>query len=233
MAWWPMPILLLLLVATVLALVFGPQYWVRRTMARHAGERPDFPGTGGELARHLLDEAGLHDVKVEEGEEGGDHYSPQEKAVRLSPLNYHGRSVTAVAVAAHEVGHAIQDAQGYKPLVWRQVLVEQAQKAQAVGIVLLMAAPLVFGLVRSPAVLVSELLAAFAIMGTTVAVHAVTLPTEFDASFNRALPVLRNYVREDDMPAARQVLRAAAYTYVASALVSLLDVMRWLRLLRF
>ena len=228
-----MPILILLLVAAILALVFGPQLWVRRTMARHADERPDFPGTGAELARHLLDEAGLKDVKVETAGEEGDHYSPDDKAVRLSDLNYHGRSVTAVAVAAHEVGHAIQDAQGYKPLVWRQQLARQAQKAQAVGAVLIMASPLVFGLVRSPAVLVLELLAAFANMGTTVAAHAVTLPTEFDASFNRAMPLLKKYIHENDLPAARQVLKAAAYTYVASALVSLLDVMRWLRVFRF
>jgi len=228
-----MPFLILLLGATVLALIFGPQIWVRRTMARHADERPDFPGTGSELARHLLDEAGLHDVKVEPAGEEGDHYDPQAKVVRLSDLNYHGRSVTAVAVAAHEVGHALQDAQGYKPLQWRQMLVQHALVAQRIGAVLMLASPLVFGFTRSPALLVMELLAAFAIMGMTVAVHAVTLPTELDASFNRAMPVLKKYIREDDLPAARQVLKAAAMTYVAAALVSLLDVMRWLRVLRF
>ena len=122
-----MPILILLFVLALLALVFGPQYWVRRTMARHAGERPDFPGTGAELARHLLDEAGLQNVRVELDEGQGDHYHPVEKAVRLSELNYHGHSVTAVSVAAHEVGHALQDQQNYGPLVWRQKLVVQAQ----------------------------------------------------------------------------------------------------------
>ena len=229
-----MPVLILIFVAALLALIFGPSYWVRRTMAAHAGERPDFPGTGAELARHLLDEAQLFDVKVEPAdEELGDHYDPQDRIVRLSPLNFHGKSVTAVAVAAHEVGHAVQHAQGYKPLIWRQVLVRQAQKAQTVGAVILMAAPLVFGLLRAPSVLIIEILAAFAIMSTTVAVHAATLPTEFDASFKRALPVLKNYIKQEDMPAARSVLRAAAWTYVASALVSLLNVMRWLRFLRF
>lgn len=228
-----MPILIALGLAAILALVFGPQYWVRRTMARHADERPDFPGSGGELARQLLDEAGLKSVGVEVTDEEGDHYDPTEKVVRLSPLNFHGHSVTAVAVAAHEVGHALQDANGYKPLVWRQALVLQAQTVQRFGALLLVASPLVFGFTRSPAMLAIELLAAFAIMGTTVAVHAVTLPTEFDASFNRALPVLKNYLRAEDLPAAREVLKAAAWTYVAAALVSLLNVMRWLRVLRF
>ncbi len=228
-----MPILAVTLILAFLALVFLPQYWVRQTMARHANERADIPGTGGELARHLLDEAGLKDVKVETAGEEGDHYNPQEKAVRLSDLNFYGHSVTAVAVAAHEVGHALQDAQGYKPLVWRQTMVVQAQTVQRIGAILLLGAPIVFGLTRSPALLAMELLAAFAIMASTVAVHAVTLPTEFDASFKRALPVLRHYLREEDMPAASQVLKAAAWTYVAAALVSLLNVMRWLRVLRF
>jgi len=228
-----MVILIGLIVLALFALLFGPQYWVRRTMARHANERPDFPGTGAELARHLLDEAGLPDVKVECVDDAlGDHYAPQDKAVRLSGPNFHGRSVTAVAVAAHEVGHALQDAQGYAPLVWRQRLVGQAEVARRVGATVLLLSPLVFGLVRSPSLLILEVLAAFAIMGTTVAVHAMTLPTELDASFNRALPALRQYLRPDDMPAARQVLKAAAYTYVASALISLLDVMRWLRVFR-
>ena len=85
----------------LLALIFVPRLLIRSTMARHARERADFPGTGGELARHLLDEAGLTEVKVEMVETG-DHYSPDDKAVRLSKANFEGRSVTAVAVAAHE-----------------------------------------------------------------------------------------------------------------------------------
>ncbi len=74
-----------------------------------------------------------------------------------------------------------------------------------------------------------------AILASTIVIHAVTLPVEFDASFQRALPILKNgrYLDDHDMPAARQVLKAAAFTYVAAALVSLIDVARWLRILRF
>ncbi|MBM3609381.1 MAG: zinc metallopeptidase [Alphaproteobacteria bacterium] len=228
-----MVILGLIAGAAFLALIFGPSWWVRRTMAAHGAERSDFPGTGGELARHLLDEAGLQAVKVEETSELGDHYDPVEKAVRLSPDNFHGRSVTAVAVAAHEVGHAVQDRDGYAPLRWRQALVVQAQKLQTIGVVVMMSAPLVFALLRAPGMLALQIVAALAIMASTLAVHAVTLPTEFDASFRRALPVLENYLPGEDLPAARKVLKAAAWTYVASALVSLLDVLRWFRILRF
>ncbi|MCC2095966.1 MAG: zinc metallopeptidase [Hyphomicrobiales bacterium] len=224
-----MPFLIILVSIAFLALMFGPQVWVQQTMRRHGQDRPDFPGTGAELARHLLDEAGLQHVAVESTQEG-DHYDPGDKTVRLSPSNYSGKSVTAVAVAAHEVGHAVQDRDGYAPLRIRQKLVVQANMVQRIGIVLLTAAPFVFAVLKSPALLLVEILAAIAIMATTVAVHAVTLPTEFDASFRRALPVMENYISRADMPAARQVLKAAAYTYVAAALVSLLDPRLWLRI---
>ena len=227
-----MVILGLLGAVLFLALVFGPQAWVRSTMAKHAVERPDYPGTGGELARHLLDEAGLNDVKVERVAEG-DHYSPADKAVRLSETNFDGRSVTAVAVAAHEVGHALQHADAYGPLMLRQKLVGHAVVIQRLGSVVMMATPVVFALLRSPAALVAEIGAALVLMLVTVVIHAVTLPTEFDASFRRALPLLERYIPGDDMPSARSVLKAAAFTYVAAALVTLLDLSRWLRVLRF
>ena len=227
-----MVILIILGVILLVGLIFGPQAWIRATMARHGVERPDFPGTGGELARHLLDQAGLNDVKVERIAEG-DHYSPKDKMVRLSQSNFDGKSVTAVAVAAHEVGHALQHADGYLPLQIRQRLVGLCSTIERTGSVLLMATPFVFALTRSPVILVAEVVAALGILFSTVVIHAVTLPTEFDASFKRALPLLSNYIGLDDMPGARSVLVAAAFTYVAAALVNLLDIARWIRVLRF
>lgn len=118
-----------LLAVVFLALMFGPQMWVRYVIAEHADDRPDFPGTGGELARHLLDEAGLDQVPVEVlPGDGGDHYDPQAKAVRLSPSHHDGKSITAVAIAAHEVGHAMQDGEGYRPLALRTRMATAAQK---------------------------------------------------------------------------------------------------------
>ncbi len=106
-----MPIILGLASLILLAVLFGPQVWVRRVLAQHGVDRPDLPGTGGELARHLLDEAGLRSVKVELTGDG-DHYDPEEHAVRLLPQHHDGRSVAAVAVAAHEVSHAMQHLAG-------------------------------------------------------------------------------------------------------------------------
>ena len=101
-----MLIALLLIMAGIV--IFGPQLWTRRVFAQYRVPRPDYPGTGGELARHLLDRLDMKHIKVETTEKG-DHYDPETKAVRLTPDNFSGKSLTAVTVAAHEVGHAIQD----------------------------------------------------------------------------------------------------------------------------
>jgi len=227
-----MPIILAAGALLVLAIVFGPQLWIRRVLAQHGGERPDFPGTGAELARHLLDEAGLQAVPVEKTDKG-DHYDPGARAVRLLPQHHDGRSVAAVAIAAHEVSHAVQHARGEPSFARRVALVSRLIWVERVAGGMLLLAPIVFALVKSPVLLVLEIAAGVALLGVRVVVHAVTLPVEFDASFGKALPVLERgrYLAAADMPAARSVLTAAAWTYVAAALMTLLDVARWFRII--
>lgn len=224
---------MVLLIAILAALVFGPQLWVRRVFAKYGTRREDFPGTGGELARHLLARFDMKEVKLEPTE-GGDHYDPLTKTVRLSPEVYEGRSLTAVTVAAHEVGHAIQDRKGFAPLVERTRLLRLAQGAQKAGAFIMLGVPVVAALTRTPAMGVLVLLAGMLTMGVATLVHVVTLPVEWDASFNRALPVLEQggYVPAADLAGARQILTAAAFTYVAASLASLLNLWRWLALLR-
>lgn len=220
--------------AALLALAFGPGLWVKSVLRQHGRDRDDFPGTGGELARHLLDEMKLDEVKVELTE-AGDHYDPAEKVVRLSKAHHDGRSLAAVAVAAHEVGHAMQDATGYVLLKRRTDMARATYWVEKLGGVVMLGAPLLALLTRSPAGFVLEFAAGIAILGTSVLIHLITLPVEFDASFNRALKVLEigRYIPDKDMPAARKILTAAALTYVAAACMSLLNVARWLRILRF
>ena len=99
---------LIIVVAILAALVYVPSLWVRHVMSKHGSELASLPGTGGELAEHLIKRFKLGDIKVEETEPFRDHFDPQNQTVRLSTANFHGKSLTAVAVAAHEVGHAIQ-----------------------------------------------------------------------------------------------------------------------------
>jgi uncharacterized protein len=225
---------MMLLLAMVFGLAVLPQMWVRKTIERHSRERPDFPGTGGEFARHILDEMHLDHVRVEQTTLG-DHYDPETKTVRLMPNHFNGRSLAAVVIAAHETGHAMQDATGYQPLQARTRLAKQAIQMEKVGAVVMLAAPIVLAVAKAPHLILIEVCCGVLIFALAILLHAVTLPVEFDASFRRALPVLRagNYIKKQDMRAAKQILRAAAFTYVAAATMSVLDVMRWLRLLRF
>jgi Zn-dependent membrane protease YugP len=229
-----MPLLIALGSLLFLIVVFGPQLWVRYVLKAHGIDRPDLPGTGAELARHLLDEAGLQQVAVEETDIG-DHYDPDALAVRLLPQHHGGRSITAVAVAAHEVSHAVQHARGEAGFVRRYGLVKNVIWINRIASAVLLLAPVVFAIVHVPALLVLQIAAGLLLMAISVAVHVVTLPVEFDASFGKALPVLARgrYLGVGDLPAARKVLTAAAFTYVAAALATLLDIARWFRLLRF
>ena len=226
-----MPFLILIL--AVLALIFGPGIWVRRVLARYSVPNDRYPGTGAELARHLLDLNGLQAVAVEETEHG-DHYDPKAKAVRLTPDKFTGRSLTAITVAAHEVGHAVQDDVGYTPLKLRTRLVRVIAPVQKAGAAVLMAAPLLGAVTRAPGLSLLMLAGGFLTLLSSTLVHFVTLPTEVDASFVRALPMLdrHNIIKEVDRPHAKTLLKAAALTYVSASLMSLLNIARWWAILR-
>ncbi|WP_187968189.1 zinc metallopeptidase [Aquibium microcysteis] len=217
----------------VLLAITLPQLLVRMTISRHATDRPDLPGTGGELARHLLDRFGLGHVRVEATDKG-DHYDPEASAVRLLPQHHGGRSLSAVAIAAHEVAHAIQHGNGERKLALRQRLAKVALFTDRIAGVFFVAAPVLTVVIRSPAALAGAIAIGVALLSVRVVVNLVTLPVETDASFVKALPILKEggYLSEDDLPAARSVLRAAAFTYVAGALISLINLARWIRLLR-
>ena len=226
-----MPFVLLLVV--VIAVILGPGLWVRRIMARYSRPSDRYPFSGARVARELLDGAGLDHVRTEKTEQG-DHYDPIEKVVRLSPDNFDGRSLTAVTVAAHEVGHAIQDARGFGPLRWRTQLVRWISPVERLGAGLMMASPVMIAVTRAPVAGLLMFTGGLLTLGSGVLVHATTLPTEFDASFRRALPLLaeRNLLHDGDERHARKILRAAAMTYVSASLMSLLNIARWWAILR-
>ncbi|MCU0753925.1 MAG: zinc metallopeptidase [Xanthomonadales bacterium] len=220
------------LILLLLALILLPGLWVRRVMRQHSGHRPDFRGDGAAFARHLLAEQGLQDVGVEVTDRG-DHYDPSARMVRLSPENHAGRSLTAITVAAHEVGHAIQHHYGLGGLSTRTALVGWAIRAERLGGMLMLAIPLLLILTRTPMSGALMLVGGLLAFGAAALVHLVTLPVEWDASFRRAMPLLANgYLDTEDLAAARQILLAAALTYVGASLLAILNVWRWLAVLR-
>ncbi len=217
----------------IAAAIYLPQWWVQHVLARY-NRKPEanFPGTGGELARHLLERFGLDSVRVETTETG-DHYDPNARCVRLTRDKFEGQTLTAITVAAHECGHALQHA-GQEPLFrLRSRLAASAVWAGRIGSLLLFAAPFLAFAARAPSPALASILGGFLIMGFGLLVQLVTLPVELDASFRKALPLLEaGYLTSDQVPAARRILRAAALTYVAASLAGLLNFWRWMAVLR-
>jgi uncharacterized protein len=177
--------------------------------------------TGAEVARRILDENGLYNVKIEEIRGVmTDHYDPRSKVVRLSSANYHGHSHAAAAVAAHEVGHAIQDAENYAFLRFRHALVPVANLGSNASFFLILA-----GILMGAA---NFVLLGIIFMAAAVLFQLVTLPVEFNAS-SRAMDQLvsSGIIRSSEHRETKKVLSAAALTYVAAALVALLELLRF------
>ena len=216
----------------VLGLIFGPSIWVKFVMWRYSSEKPEMPGTGGELAKHLVERFSLKDVDVEVTEQG-DHYDPIEKKVRLSQEHYESKSLTAIAIAAHEVGHAIQDQQGDKRLATRTKMVPIIDKVARWSVAIIYLSPVIGIITRHPMPFSLLLILGLSGFIARMMIHALTLPIEFDASFSKALPLLRegNYVSQSNEKAVSSILRAAALTYVSAALADILNLSRWIVIL--
>ena len=223
----------LVTILIIFLILFFPSIWVQRTMKKYNDPEDRYVITGSDFARKLLDALDLKDINVE-ATEIGDHYDPIEKTVRLTEDKMNSGSLTSIVVAAHEVGHAHQDATKYFPLSLRTKLVKIMAPAQRVGAFILMAAPFVTLITRIPQSGLIMFLGGFLTLGMGSIIHLVTLPTEWDASFSRAMPMLEssNFLKEGDSDRAREILRAAAFTYLAGSLMSLINIARWWTILR-
>lgn len=209
----------LIIIAPAFLLSIGAQIWLKSAYAK-ALKQPA-PLSGAAAARHILDAAGLHSVGIEQVQGHlSDHYDPRHKVLRLSPEVYQQRTAASVGIAAHEAGHAIQDARNYFPLVIRNLAVPAASFGSSAGVLLLM-----LGIFFSTTLMWIGI----ALFSAVVFFQLVNLPVEFDAS-SRAKAVLidLNIVPREEMPAVRSMLTAAAMTYVAATLQAVLTLMYYL-----
>ena len=216
----------------VLVIIFGPSLWVKFVMNRYSSQLPEISGTGGELAKHLIERFSLKGVEVEITELG-DHYDPIEKKVRLVREHYESKSLTAISIAAHEIGHAIQDQQGDKRLVTRTKMIPIANMVARWSVAIISLSPIIGIITRHPMPFSVLLFLGLSGFVARMMIHAVTLPIEFDASFSKALPILRegNYISQPSEKAVSRILNAAALTYVSAALADILNLGRWLVIL--
>ncbi len=206
--------------AIIIIIPIWAQFKVKGAYNKYSKVASSSHMTGAEVARRILDANGLYDVSVSEVRgQLTDHYDPRSKAVRLSSGNYHGHSVAAAAIAAHEVGHAIQDAESYSFLRLRHTLVPVANIGSNFSWILIMIG---FFAGASGFVLLGILFMAGAVL-----FQVVTLPVEFNAS-NRAMDqiVSLGVIRNDEERETKKVLNAAALTYVAAAAVAVLELLR-------
>lgn len=212
-----------LAIAPAVLLMLWAQWRVKS--AYHEASQVDAQLSGAAAARHILDEAGLHDVQIETTEGTlSDHYDPTERVLRLSHDVYYNHSAASVGIAAHEAGHALQHAQGYAPLVIRNIAVPAAQFGPTLFMILLIA-----GFIMQIPQLIALGILCYAGL---VFFQVVNLPVEFDAS-NRAKQLLTEYriVDGQGAVAVRSVLNAAGWTYVAATLQSILTLLYYI--LRF
>ncbi len=212
------PTIFLLLIGVVIAAY--AQMKVSSTFRRYAQVESASRVPAWQVARNILDTNGLSDVRIEHIRGNlTDHYDPRSKVLRLSDTVYGSSSVAAVGVAAHEVGHAIQHDNGYLPLEIRNLLVPVANIGSSASWILI-----ILGLILSLPSLLKIGCIAFAAI---VVFQLVTLPVEFNAS-SRALIALEGggYLAREEVAQSRKVLSAAAFTYVAAALVSILQLLR-------
>ena len=183
--------------------------------------------TGADIARSILEDNNIRDVKVERiAGELSDHYDPRSKVLRLSEPVHDSNSMAAFGVAAHEVGHAIQHAKSYSLLSFRSAWVPVANLGGGLSMVVIFLAFFLGGAESATGASLSWL--GVLLFGCTTVFTLVTLPVEFDAS-KRALVCLQkgNYVTEKELDGARKVLNAAAMTYVAAFITSLLTLLYW------
>lgn len=212
----------IMLIGLVLGLI--TQGWINSAYRRWSRVSLMTGKSGAEVARTMLDSHGLSSVAIEQvGGNLTDHYDPRSRVLRLSSAVYSGRSVASAGVAAHEAGHAVQHAEGYAPAAIRQTLVPAANIGSQMSWVLIM---LGFFLNFSGLILIGALVFGFAVL-----FQLVTLPVEFDAS-RRAVATLSAGLPPEQAAGAKSVLSAAAMTYVAAALVSILQFAYFLGLAR-
>ena len=223
--------MLTLLWITGILLIILPQLWVRSILSKYSQEPSTIGRTGAEVAREILNKNGLNNVAVERTSIG-DHYDPRDKTVRLTENFYNGRSLASIAVAAHECGHAIQDAENYAFMRLRTAVAPVIQICQF-GPYLLLFSIMLTAFLASPIWKLTAIIGLLMYLGIFF-FQVITLPVELDASFGRAVPVLESsgYVSPEEKESAKKVLQACAFTYIAAALFSLIEILRWILILR-
>ena len=215
-----------------LILFLLPKFWLSYSMKKGDKELINMPFNAEEFGKLILKENDLSGVKIEETQ-AVDHYDLNDRTVRVKEGRLEKKSLTSLTIVCHEIGHAIQHNEEYEPLVQRTNLVEKTQWISRLGgVILYSALPLILATGSFGFIKLSLLLVICSVL-VGVLIHLITLNVEIDASFNRAMPILKEKIPEEYHAQCNNVLKAAAFTYVIGALTSFLSLRYiWLLLSR-
>ena len=212
---------------TPLALIYLPNLWIKYNFKKNNKIFKDMPFSGKELGEKILEENNIKEIPINSIKDlpiGSCHYDPKNKEINISESIYERKSITSLAVIVHEIGHAIQDKENSKLLNLRISLIKKTSVLQKIGsIVLIIGVPSIFALTKSPIIVLLMTLIIIASFSTNLLIHLITLPTEIDASFRKALPILNKYVPKENLKQCRSVLTAAALTYLAASIRSIIN----------
>jgi len=211
---------------------FIPVIWVNLVFKKNDTILPNMPFDGHEFGQQLIKEFNLGNVRIEKTLTG-DHYDLDEKKIRIHEDRFKRKSLTSISIMCHEIGHAIQHSEGYLPLIARTKIVKNTQWINKISMILIyVGLPIIFatGLLSLVKLCILIILLS-TLLG--VIIHLVTLDVEFDASFNKAYPIIKKKIPEVYHDSCRSVLRAAAFTYVVGVFKNLISLrMIWLVLSR-
>ena len=217
----------LLLYLIPIGLIYLPDLWIKYNFKKNNKYFEDMPFTGKELGKKILEENNLKDIPINSVKDlpiGGCNYDPEKKEINISESIYDRKSITSIAVIVHEIGHAIQDKEKAKLLNLRISLINKTRSLRKAGsILLIIGIPSLFALIKSPLLIILFTLVIILSFSTNVLINLITLPNEIDASFKKALPILKRYAPKDNLKQCRSVLVAAAFTYLAASIRSILS----------
>ena len=201
-------------------ILFLPSIWVNYILKKFNSTLKDMPFTGKELGEIILKDNHINNVSINSIKQL-DHYNPIDKKINISEDKINRKSITSISVVSHEIGHAIQDKENYKPLIFRQKLIQKTIILQRLGsFLLVIGLPSIFAFTKNPLITVIAAIIIMGCLSTNALIHLITLPVEIDAS-KRAINILEKYVPKQNMKECKSVLRAAAFTYLSQSVISI------------
>ena len=216
-----------------LFIYFVPTLWVNYTLGKHDDELPNMPFTGSEFGNQVLKEKEITNVSILGDDKIGDHYDVIKKKVGVKSERLNRKSLTSITVVCHEIGHAIQDAEDYKPLRRRHSIIQKTRWISKIGNLLMyIGIPAIVATQSFPLIRLCIIIILIATL-IEMLTHIVTLNVELDASFNRAMPIIEKKIPQEYHQSCKSILRVCAFTYVVAAMTSFLNLRNLLLWIRF